>query len=70
MFILLPFFSRLTTYILHLSIYFIFQAKEAEGTDTSIPDDIRKALTELTPELLRPLSVSQLKEVRVGLVMT
>ncbi|MCL4130908.1 UNVERIFIED_CONTAM: hypothetical protein GTU68_035355 [Idotea baltica] len=39
-------------------------AKEAEGTDTTVPDEIKKQLTELTPELLRPLTVCQLKEVK------
>ncbi|KAF2368459.1 Serine-tRNA ligase type1 [Trinorchestia longiramus] len=40
------------------------KAKEAEGTDSTIPDNVRAALLELTPELLRPLTVSQLKEVK------
>ncbi|KAG7176250.1 serine--tRNA ligase, cytoplasmic-like [Homarus americanus] len=39
-------------------------AKEAEGTDTKIPDEIKEKLTELTMDLLRPLTVSQLKEVK------
>ncbi|KAA0201693.1 hypothetical protein HAZT_HAZT009209, partial [Hyalella azteca] len=40
------------------------QAKEAEGTETNIPDNVKAALLELTPEILRPLTVSQLKEVK------
>ncbi|XP_042237743.1 probable serine--tRNA ligase, cytoplasmic isoform X3 [Homarus americanus] len=40
------------------------KAKEAEGTDTKIPDEIKEKLTELTMDLLRPLTVSQLKEVK------
>lgn len=39
-------------------------AKEAEGTDTKVPDEIKEKLTELTMDLLRPLTVSQLKEVK------
>ncbi|XP_047491475.1 probable serine--tRNA ligase, cytoplasmic isoform X1 [Penaeus chinensis] len=39
-------------------------AKEAEGTETNVPDEIKTKLTELTMDLLRPLTVSQLKEVR------
>ncbi|XP_069935845.1 probable serine--tRNA ligase, cytoplasmic isoform X1 [Cherax quadricarinatus] len=39
-------------------------AKEAEGTETKVPDEIKEKLTELTMELLRPLTVSQLKEVK------
>lgn len=39
------------------------QAKEAEGTETEIPLEIKAKLTELTIELLRPLCVTQLKEV-------
>ncbi|KAB7495375.1 Serine--tRNA ligase, cytoplasmic [Armadillidium nasatum] len=39
-------------------------AKEAEGTDKSVPQNIQEKLTELTPELLRPLTVCQLKEVK------
>ncbi|XP_042875351.1 probable serine--tRNA ligase, cytoplasmic [Penaeus japonicus] len=40
------------------------KAKEAEGTETNVPDEIKAKLTELTMDLLRPLTVSQLKEVR------
>lgn len=40
------------------------KAKEAEGTETNVPDEIKTKLTELTMDLLRPLTVSQLKEVR------
>ncbi|KAK8721268.1 hypothetical protein OTU49_012867, partial [Cherax quadricarinatus] len=40
------------------------KAKEAEGTETKVPDEIKEKLTELTMELLRPLTVSQLKEVK------
>ncbi|XP_076033383.1 seryl-tRNA synthetase isoform X2 [Oratosquilla oratoria] len=40
------------------------KAKEAEGTETSVPKEVQEKLTELTPELLRPLSVSQLKETK------
>ena len=53
----------LYAYLLHLHFYLI-QAKEAEGTSTEVPQEIREKLTELTIELLRPLTVSQLKEVR------
>ncbi|XP_071530768.1 probable serine--tRNA ligase, cytoplasmic isoform X2 [Panulirus ornatus] len=40
------------------------KAKEAEGTDIKVPDEIKQKLTELTMDLLRPLTVSQLKEVK------
>ncbi|KAG0727769.1 Serine--tRNA ligase, cytoplasmic [Chionoecetes opilio] len=39
-------------------------AKEAEGTETNVPAEVKEKLTELTMELLRPLKVSQLKEVK------
>ncbi|XP_066977374.1 probable serine--tRNA ligase, cytoplasmic isoform X1 [Macrobrachium rosenbergii] len=39
-------------------------AKEAEGDETKVPESVREKLTELTVELLRPLSISQLKEVK------
>ncbi|KAK4292584.1 hypothetical protein Pmani_034672 [Petrolisthes manimaculis] len=40
------------------------KAKEAEGTETNVPAEIKEKLTELTVELLRPLTISQLKEVK------
>ncbi|XP_066977375.1 probable serine--tRNA ligase, cytoplasmic isoform X2 [Macrobrachium rosenbergii] len=40
------------------------KAKEAEGDETKVPESVREKLTELTVELLRPLSISQLKEVK------
>ncbi|XP_063840389.1 probable serine--tRNA ligase, cytoplasmic isoform X2 [Scylla paramamosain] len=39
-------------------------AKEAEGTETDVPAEVKEKLTELTVDLLRPLKVSQLKEVK------
>lgn len=40
------------------------KAKEAEGTETDVPAEVKEKLTELTMDLLRPLKVSQLKEVK------
>uniref|UniRef100_A0A0N7ZCM0 serine--tRNA ligase n=1 Tax=Scylla olivacea TaxID=85551 RepID=A0A0N7ZCM0_SCYOL len=40
------------------------KAKEAEGTETDVPAEVKEKLTELTVDLLRPLKVSQLKEVK------
>lgn len=40
------------------------KAKEADGVETNIPDEISRQLTELTPESLRPLCVTQLKLVK------
>jgi len=40
------------------------KAKEADGTETEIPVEIKDQLLDLTPELLRPLCVSQLKEIK------
>ncbi|XP_050691894.1 probable serine--tRNA ligase, cytoplasmic isoform X1 [Eriocheir sinensis] len=39
-------------------------AKEAEGTETDVPAEVKEKLTELTMDILRPLKVSQLKEVK------
>ena len=44
-------------------LYLHSQAKEAEGTETDVPAEVKEKLTELTMDLLRPLKVSQLKEV-------
>jgi len=40
------------------------KAKEADGTETTIPDEIKNNIADLTIEMLRPLCVSQLKEVK------
>jgi len=40
------------------------KAKEADGTESSVPLEVKEALTELTADLLRPLCVTQLKEVK------
>jgi len=39
-------------------------AKEPEGTDTSVPVAVKEGLCELTADVLRPLCVAQLKEVK------
>jgi seryl-tRNA synthetase len=45
---------------------FIFfrQKKEAVGDDDALPESISQKLTELTKEVLDPLTVTQLKKVR------
>ena len=40
------------------------QKKEAVGDDDSLPESITQKLTELTKEVLDPLTVTQLKKVR------
>lgn len=40
------------------------KAKEADGTESKIPEEVTSKLTELSPELLRPLCVTQLKELK------
>jgi len=40
------------------------KAKEADGTESKIPEEVRENLTELSPEILRPLCVTQLKELK------
>lgn len=40
------------------------KAKEAEGSESKVPQAIKDSLTELTVELLRPFTILQLKEVK------
>lgn len=49
-----------------MAVFTLPQAKEAEGTETDVPAEVKEKLTELTMDLLRPLKVSQLKEVSLS----
>jgi len=48
----------------HLRASFSLQKKEAVGDDDSLPETVSQKLTELTKEVLDPLTVTQLKKVR------
>ena len=43
---------------------FFLQKKEPAGDDDSLPESVTQHLTELTKDLMDPLTVTQLKKVR------